>query len=206
MKPKLYQYQINGERFIVLDGPDSKSVRSENYNFDFDKKTGFFARWGKTQEDDPRFSPIGPEIADIEISIHGCPDQCDFCYKSNTREKATNMTLETFKSIIEKMPKSLTQVALGITGIRTNPDLIPILKYCRDVGIVPNFTLSGIDLRQDMAEECMKYIGAIAVSAYQKNKGVCYKAIKRFADLGLKQANMHLMVSMENLSFVYEVL
>ncbi len=27
-------------------------LRSEDYNFIFDRKTGFFARWGKMQEDD----------------------------------------------------------------------------------------------------------------------------------------------------------
>lgn len=60
----------------------SKHLRSESYNFDFDKKSGFFARWGRTKEDDPQAGL--PEIADIEITtkcsgIRG--KLCPMCYK-----------------------------------------------------------------------------------------------------------------------------
>ena len=63
------------------------------------------------------------------------------------------MTFETFKTIIDKMPIVLTQIAFGITGIQTNPDFIKMLKYCREKQIVPNFTLSGIDLSDKIAKE-----------------------------------------------------
>ena len=203
---KVTDIQANGEVFRVFEATDRKCVRSSCYNYNFDKGNGFFQRWGKTKKDDPRFSPAGPEIADIEISIDGCPNNCSWCYKSNTPQPATNMTFETFKQIVDKLPRVLTQIAFGITGIQANPDFLKMMKYCREIGVIPNFTLSGIDLTDEMAAECAKVIGAVAVSAYQTDKNVCYDTVKKFTDLGITQTNVHLMVSAETLDFTYEVL
>jgi len=192
--------------YKLIENAKVKMIRSEDYNYNFDKKTGYFARWGKTLDDDPQFSPIGPEILDLELSVNGCPNNCKFCYKGNTNDKATNMSFETYKTILSKMPRVLTQVALGITGVQTNTDFIKILKYTREQEIIPNFTLSGIDLTDELANEIVKYIGAVAVSAYETNKNICYNTVKKFTDLGIKQTNIHLMCSKENENFVYEVL
>jgi len=108
---------------------------------------------------------------------------------------------------IEKTRKSfLTQVAFGITGVQTNPDFLKMMRYCRANGVIPNFTLSGADLTDEMAVECSKLIGAVAVSAYERDKNVCYDTVKKFVDLGIKQTNIHLLVSKQSLPFVYEVL
>jgi hypothetical protein len=58
-----------------------KVVKSPGYNYLFNVKNGFFARWGKTIEDDPDFSPLGPEILDFEISTI-CNGGCSFCSPS----------------------------------------------------------------------------------------------------------------------------
>ena len=100
----------------------------------------------------------------------------------------------------------LSQIAFGITGIQTNPDFIRMMEYCREVGIIPNFTLSGVDLTDEIAEKCSKLIGAVAVSAYETDKNVCYDTVKKFTDLGIEQTNIHLLVAEETIDFVYEVL
>jgi MoaA/NifB/PqqE/SkfB family radical SAM enzyme len=184
----------------------SKSFRSDDYNYYFNKQSGLTLTWGKTLKDDPIFSPFGPTIADIEISINGCPNKCEFCYKSNTNEAPTNMSFDTFKVILDKIKSLLTQVAFGITGVQTNPDFIRMMEYCRECGVVPNFTLSGIDLTDEIAERCAGLVGAVAVSAYKTDKNVCYNTVKKFLDLGVKQTNIHLMVSRQTIDFVYEVL
>lgn len=89
--------------FRLFETKDVKCLRSENYNWDFNKKDGFFKRWGKTIEDDPAYGL--PEIADIELSticsgIKGKP--CPFCYKSNT-PNGINMSFDTYKSLIDKL-------------------------------------------------------------------------------------------------------
>ena len=77
-----------------------KKVRTPEYNYNFDMSTGHFERWGKTIEDDPTYSPLGPEILDIEISTI-CSQGCKFCYKKNT-SVGENMSLETFKRLFFK--------------------------------------------------------------------------------------------------------
>jgi hypothetical protein len=201
-----YTYSSSGKTYLVVDGESYKIAIGPDYKFIFNKKDGNFKRWGKTLDDDPQFSPIGPEILDLEISINGCPNACPFCYKNNKNIPATNMPFDTFKHIIDLFPKTLTQIAFGITGIKTNPDFIRMMEYCRSIGIIPNFTLSGIDLEKDMAVRVANLVGALAVSAYASDKNICYNTVKLFTDLGVKQTNIHLMVSQETLPFVYQVL
>jgi len=160
-----------------FENDNLKVIRSNSYNYVFSKRDGTFYRWGKEEKDDPDVCPFGPEILDIEISVNGCPNNCAHCYKNNTNDPPINMSFETFKAIFDKMPKTLTQIAFGITGVQTNPDFLKMLEYTRSKGVIPNFTLSGIDLTEDFAKECVKYVGAIAVSAYSSNKNICYLQI-----------------------------
>lgn len=203
---KLTSYTVKDKKFGVIDSDNFKSCVSDVYNFKFNKENGFMMRWGSKYQDDPDFSPIGPELLDLEISTGGCKNKCKFCYKNNTDGPPTNMSFDTFKLIVDKFPATLGQIAFGITGTQTNPDFIKMMEYCRKIGIIPNFTMSGIDLTQEFAEKAAKLVGALAVSAYQSDKNVCYNAIKMMTDLGLKQTNMHLMICQDNIDFVYEVL
>lgn len=73
-------------KFKVIENDNEKTVRSEKYNYNFNKKTGFFARWGKTENDDPLYAPM-PEILDIEVTtkcngINGVV--CPFCLLPST--------------------------------------------------------------------------------------------------------------------------
>jgi hypothetical protein len=90
------------EKIKIFENPKAKAFRSENYNFNFNKQSGLFMRWGKTEDDDPI---VGlPEILDIEVSeiCHGVNNvPCPFCYKSNVGFKGRNMSLETFKKVID---------------------------------------------------------------------------------------------------------
>jgi hypothetical protein len=95
---------------------------------------------------------------------------------------------------------------VGITDIQANPDFIPMMKESRARGIVPNFTMSGIDLTPEIADEIAPLIGACAVSVYQRDKNIAYNAIKMMLDRGVNQTNIHLFVSSETIDFVYEVL
>lgn len=184
--------------YKILENKSKKILKSEDYNFYFDKTTGFFARWGKTQEDDPQYSPVGPEIADIEISticsgVKGV-GVCKFCYKNNT-PNGENMSLETFKKLFHKLPKTITQIAFGIGDIWSNPDMWKIFDYSKENGVTPNVTVNGEGITDEIAERLVKTCGAVAVSLYDKDK--TYDTIKKLTDLGLKQVNIHYMISNE---------
>jgi len=194
----------------IAENSESKALKSEHYNYTFNKETGFFARWGKTKEEDPLFSLFGPEILDIEISTicNGIPNDngvnvpCKFCYKGNTG-KGGNMTLEEFKTILYKITKKdvggnspLTQVALGIGDIDSNPDLWKIMEFCREIDIVPNITVNGWNIIDENAKRLSELCGAVAVSRY-KPTDYCYDAVKTLTDLGMKQVNQHMMICEE---------
>lgn len=172
----------------------TKTFQSPTYNYVFDDNDGFFARWGKSYGDNPDFAPNGPEMLDIEVSTI-CHQGCKFCYKSNTR-KGTNMSFETFKNILDKMPTVL-QVAFGIGDLNANPDLWKMMEYCRIKGVVPNITINGSELTDYQVTSLAKYCGAVAVSNY--NVDICLDAIRRLSDAGLKQINIHQFLSMETL-------
>lgn len=170
-----------------------KRMMLPGYNYIFDDKTGFFARWGKTLEDDPQFSPIGNEILDIQISDI-CHVGCKFCYQNNV-SKGKNMTFETFKSIIDKMRFNLCQIALATGDVDANPDIWKMMEYARSKSIVPNITISGYRLTDEIVDNLVRYCGAVAVSHYSDD--VCFDAVKRLNDAGLEQVNIHQLASKE---------
>lgn len=198
---------INGDKAVIVDDGKIKILKSENYNFLFNKSDGFFARWGKTQEDDGEFELGLPEIADIEIAeiCEGVPGigPCAFCYKSNTGNKGDNMSFETFKKIFQKLPPTITQIAFGCGTLRRHPEMWDIFQYAKDNGVTPNLTING-DVDDHEFDNIAKLCGACAVSIYDKN--LSYDAIKKLTDRGMKQVNIHFMISQETYDRAFEIM
>lgn len=197
---------VNDKKYIVIDGDKTKVVIGKDYNYIFNKVNGDFKRWGKDYEDDPTYSPIGGEILDIEVTTicRGINGQlCSFCYKSNT-PNGKNMSFDTFKTIMDKMGKQLTQIAFGADSEATsNPDLFKMADYCRSIGVVPNITVANVS--DEIADKLVNVMGAVAVSRYS-DKNVCYDSIKKLTDRGMTQCNMHFMISEETYDACMETL
>lgn len=247
----------------ILETPEFKIARSDDYNFNFFKENGYFERWGKTKEDDPEVAP-SPEILDIEVTtICKGPGGklCNFCYKKNS-PKGENMSFENFKKIIDKMTKatvaitdengvttfckpeteftlasgetvtaenleensqlmtfkamkiakyaknrSLMQAALGLDASCTsNPDVWKMMDYCRNnpyTAVIPNVTVADID--DATADNLVNVCGAVAVSRYE-DKNYCYDSVKKLTDRGLKQTNIHIMISKETMDQAIETI
>ncbi len=221
------------EEVNVFDGRRVKQFRSPEYNWNLDKETGLFIRWGETIEDDPSFSPYGPEILDLEISTGGCSGNCPWCYKSNTKGKGTNMKLDTFRDILDRFmvnvvrlddtyiglehqkpwandkyraPLNLGQVAFGITDADANPDFPDMLEYCNEVGIVPNYTTSGYGMTDSLFDLTSRVCGAVAVSVYPHQKELALSTIREFVDRGMEQVNAHLLYWVDNIEFLKGVM
>ena len=180
-----------------------RMLKSEDYNWLFNTITGHFIRWDKDMNDDPEYSPYGPEIMDIEISTV-CSRACSWCYKSNTA-KGKYMSFDTFKKMFDKFPKTVTQIAFGIGDIDGNPDLWEIMKYCRDNGVVPNITINGDRMTDEYYDKLVELCGAVAISHYD-NDQVCFNAIKELSKRGLKQINIHKLLSEETFESCKELL
>lgn len=204
--PKTIQHIIqNGvSTWHIYDCDEWKYFYNDEHTYHcfFSKMTGFTVRISEDiSKPDPIWCDLGPEILDLEISVNGCPKvggkNCKFCYKNNSDAEPTNMTFETFKTIFDKFPKSLYSIAFGITGVQTNPDFPKMLQYCRENGVVPNYTLSGADLNDEIMSVTTKYCGAVAVSCYEGNRQLCYDTIKRMYEESNKKlhVNMHIVLS-----------
>lgn len=208
----LYRYQVQNSVFYVWETDRIKIVSNLNdYNSVFNKKTGYTATYGLNEADDVTWCPLGPEILDLEISVNGCPrvgnKNCRFCYKNNTDAPAKNMSFDTFKRIVDNFPKSLYSIAFGITGVQTNPDFPKMLEYCRSIGVIPNYTLSGADINGEIVSATAKYCGAVAVSCYEGDKDLCYNTIDTFAKYAPNvHINMHIVLSRGTLDHVMDVL
>lgn len=196
-------------QFHIFENKDYKLIRSKNYNYNFNKKTGYFERWGKTKEDDPDQAPV-PEILDIEISTI-CHQKCKSCYKTLTPQ-GENMSLATYKKILDKLCWEvkgkkipfIQQVAFGIGSIDANPDLFEIFKYTRDRGVIPNLTINGFRMTSEYFDQIATLCGACAVSHYEDN--ACYGAVEQLTSRGMNQCNIHQLLCQETLEQCHKVI
>lgn len=179
--------------YKITETTHGKILRSDTYNYIFNRNTGALLRWGRTPSDNAKFSPFGPEILDIEITTK-CKNNCSFCYKAN-RESGRNMKLQMFKDILDKMPKTLTQIAFGADAdLTSNPDLFKMMRYAREKNIVPNITVA--EVTPQIADLLRVFVGAVAVSRYAK-KSICYDSVRNLLNASIKQVNIHQMISQE---------
>ena len=212
-------YDVLGKKWRVYHGDNFKLTFCEDhsYNCFFSKTTGLNIRFGKEVEEDVEYCELGPEILDLEISVGGCPpvsgsSNCKYCYKNNTNRAPKNMSFETFKKIVDSFPVNLSQIAFGITGLKTNPDLPKMFSYCREIGIIPNVTTVGVDMDDEILDVLCEKCGAVAVSCYTGAKELCYKTIKQIHDYAKSKynrdmhVNMHIVVSKDNMPHVRDVL
>ncbi len=211
-------YTANGKKWHVYVGDSFKLTFCEDhsYNCFFSKASGLNIRFGKEVIDDPELCELGPEIADIEVVTGSCPkvssENCRWCYKNNTSAPGKVMDLEQFKKVISSFPVNLTQVALGITGVKSNPYLKDMLAWLRGQGIVGNLTLTGADLDDEMADVLCQYCGACAVSCYDKAKDLCYSTIEKLSMTAKEKfnrdmsVNMHIVIADFSMHHVMDVL
>jgi len=109
------------------------------------------------------------------------------------------MSLETFKKVFHNLPKTVTQIAFGIGDIDSNPDMESIFRYCRDNTyneVVPNVTINGARLTPEKLDFLAETCGAVAVSRYNP-KDYCYNAVQELTNRGMKQVNIHMLLSAE---------
>lgn len=165
----------------------------------FDPNTGFYMRSGVIENGkdtgvDP-FMTSFPELLDIGImQTCVCSHRCNVdCYQKAIERTGKNMSVEDFESILKQGQGKLFQVALGGAGdVDTHENFEEIVKLCRQYGIVPNFTTSGILMTNEKAEICKKYCGAVAVSEHFAD--YTEKALNMLLDAGVK-TNIHYVLS-----------
>lgn len=206
----------------IFEDSEKQIITSETWNQVYYFVDGRTFSCGRTVHDDPEGPcPAGPCLADIEISSAaeqdvnsalplniitegGCSGKSckQFCYKQATYNKTVHMSLDMLKKILDKFTKSLTQVAYGVCSIDSHPQLFEILEETHKRRITPNLTLNSHGVTDEIAEKLSKLCGAIAVSVNPGNKEEAYDCIKKLSqDYGMRQINIHTVVSEESASF-----
>lgn len=131
------------------------------------------------------------------------------CYKGNKKgdaSKSNHMSLETFKKIFATFPKTVTQIAFGITSIGAHPELFDIFQHCRDNLVVPNVTINGMDpVTDEQVAKLKELCGAMAISINRTNKENGFSLIERLIKNGCQQINIHYVISKQTIKFAYEV-
>ena len=167
----------------------------------FDTETGFYQRTGVIDDEgkdtgiDP-FMTEFPELIDVGIMghcIHGSSGLClqsgVQCYQNGLHTCEPNMSLEQFKRIVDECKGKTFQFALGGRGdVDQHEEFEEIVKYCREQGIVPNFTSSGLGFTEEIVSICKEYCGAIAISWYRQEHTT--RAIQMLLDAGIT-TNIH---------------
>lgn len=166
----------------------------------FDPDTGFYVRSGVIEDGkdtgvDP-FMTSFPELIDVGIMgwcTHGSSGLCVKsgvqCYQNGLKTKFPNMSFENFKRIVDECKGKTFQFALGGRGdVDQHEDFEKILRYCRENGIVPNFTSSGLGFTDEIVALCKELCGAVAISWYRQEH--TYRAIQMLLNAGVK-TNIH---------------
>ena len=76
-----------------------------------------------------------------------------------------------------------------------------IVKYCRENGVVPNFTSSGLGFTPEIAEICKKYCGAVAISWYRADYTL--NSIQMLLDAGVT-TNIHYVLGNDSIDEAIE--
>ena len=173
IKPKEVMEMVKTKGFQSLN---VSLYEDPEYHFRefFDKETGLWIT-GDCKDGTTPFRRSFPSLLDIGIMGH-CPNGkagiCAKagiqCYQNAPNSARDNMKLEDFKTIIDQCKGKTFQVALGGAGDpNLHENFKEIVEYCRDNGIVPNYTTSGFNLT-DKQVEISKQCGAVAVSQYSR--------------------------------------
>lgn len=118
--------------------------KDKNYWSLFNRTNGAKLRLSFNLKDDVQPTKSNyPELVDLKITDF-CPYNCSFCYTDSTikGKEAEYYNIYRVLNILSEM--KVFEVAIGGGEPTTHKNFIAIIKDCRNVGIIPNFTTYNI--------------------------------------------------------------
>ncbi|HOZ46081.1 MAG TPA: radical SAM protein [Candidatus Hydrogenedentes bacterium] len=110
---------------------------------------------------------VGLLSAPTEVHLaatNRCPNRCAHCYMGAGNADAGEMDMAALKRALKALAEfGVFHVALGGGEAMMRPDLFEVAAYARDVGLVPNLTVSGARMTPDTAQ-AMRVFGQVNVS------------------------------------------
>jgi len=124
------------------------------------------------------------------------------------------MSLETFKTVFDKFPESVNQIAFSADStLKANPALFDMMDYCynnpQSNVVIPSISVAQLE-RKEAEKLIDSYIGCVGVSMYE-NKEVCYDTAKLLTDVAKEkgrkaQVNLQVVVSDHNFEHIMGIL
>lgn len=114
----------------------NRFVRYENGNYTVTIDT--FDGTKIRENDLPYFRAEFPESADIKIT-NRCDMNCVFCHEASTKD-GKHGDIMNAKFIDNLHP--YTELAIGGGNVLEHPQLIPFLKKCKNLNLIPSFTVN----------------------------------------------------------------
>ncbi len=133
-----------------------------------------------------------PETIDVSITDK-CGFGCSYCYM-DSRPESDHAPKELVETIIQGFDVPPFQMAIGGGEPTIHPDLPYILKTCRGLGTVPNYTTAGDKISQRVVDATNEYCGGVAMT-YHAFKGIDW-FVEHYCQLREKlkcQLNVHVI-------------
>lgn len=137
------------------------------------------------------FSPV-PETVDVSITDK-CHFGCPYCYQ-DSKPDLPHAPKELVETILKGFDQPPYQMAIGGGEPTLHPDFPYILKTCRELGTVPNYTTAGDKISQRIIKATNEVCGGVAMTFH------AFKGIDWFVEHYVKlrgqldvQLNVHLI-------------
>ena len=150
------RYEAFGGIISCLDPPFLAWVDQS-----FMKKTGH-AHSPLWEKEDPGWLSAPTEV---HFAVtNRCSQGCQGCYMAATKKPADELTTGEIKKILQTFrDMGVFHVALGGGEAFERDDFFEIVRYCREIGLVPNLTTHGQNIGEREIEIC-KMMGQVNVS------------------------------------------
>ena len=166
-----------------------KTYQNGNYMVSIDLANG-----SKTRENDLDFFKADfPECCDYKIT-NCCPfGNCQFCHENSTPNgKHGDILGEQGIKVLESFHE-YTELAIGGGDPLSHPDLIPFLRKCKELNLIPNMTVHQFAFmkNQELIEQLVneKLIYGIGVSLVDPLQPQFLKTISKYPNLVLHVIN-----------------
>lgn len=166
-----------------------KTYQNGNYMVSIDLANGT-----KTRENDLDFFKADfPECCDYKIT-NCCPfGNCQFCHENSTPNgKHGDILGEQGIKVLESFHE-YTELAIGGGDPLSHPDLIPFLRKCKELNLIPNMTVHQFAFmkNQELIEQLVneKLIYGIGVSLVDPLQPQFLKTISKYPNLVLHVIN-----------------
>ena len=121
-----------------------------------------------------------PTLVDLQVTTR-CTMGCPQCYASSEPGGAHLPFADAARILPELADAGVCQIAIGGGEPLLHPEIVPILELCRDLGLVPNLTTTGIGLSPPVLDALARCCGAAALSLEDVGEGFARRRKVGFA-------------------------